>query len=407
MRTRFRPFDDLVGNARRVPEGATLLQRVRTGGADARLVEVVAGRVAAFHRSAEAGERIAAFGRFDAVARSVRDVFERASPRVDETAGPAVFDRVRVLAEERLARLRPLIDARAARGVPRDCLGDLHIDHVYCFPDRPPEDVVVIDCIEFNEQFRFIDPVADAAFAAMDFAFHGRRDLARVFSDAYFRAAGDGDGRALLPLYAAYRAPVRGMVEGLLLGEQEVPQAEREAPRAKARAHWLLALGELEPPGPPPCLLLVTGLPSTGKSVVARGLCDRAGFEVIRSDVVRKELAGLPAAEPSPAHLRSALYSAEATDRTYAECLRRAERLLAAGWRVIVDATFREERRREQFLSAAARYGFRARSSSAPLCPRRSATAWAGGRGTRRTPTGASTCAPPKAGKRAGSMCGA
>jgi uncharacterized protein len=86
-------------------------------------------------------------------------------------------------------------------------------------------------------------------------------------------------------------------------------------------------------------------------------LCDRAGFDVIRSDVVRKELAGLPASEPSPAHLRSALYSAEATDRTDAECLCQAERLLAAGRRVIVDDTFREERRRERFLIAATRHG--------------------------------------------------
>src|SRR5579864_9218010 len=93
-------------------------------------------------------------------------------------------------------------------------------------PTALPHDLVIIDCIEFNERFRFIDPVADMAFAAMDLAFHGRRDLARAFADAYFRATGDDEGRALLPFYTAYRAAVRGKVEGLKRAEREVPETE-------------------------------------------------------------------------------------------------------------------------------------------------------------------------------------
>ena len=76
-----------------------------------------------------------------------------------------VFDRLRSLTEAALANLGSLIDARAERGVPRDTHGDLHLDHVYLFPERmPPNDLVIIDCIEFNERFRFADPVADMAF---------------------------------------------------------------------------------------------------------------------------------------------------------------------------------------------------------------------------------------------------
>ena len=173
--------------------------------------------------------------------------------------------------------------------MPRDTHGDLHLDHVYLFPDRaPPADLVIIDCIEFNERFRFADPVADMAFLVMDLAFHGRRDLARAFADAYFRASGDEEGRALLPFYTAYRAAVRGKVEGMELAEREVPEAERAAALVRARAHWLLALGELEEPGRRPCLVLVGGLPGTGKSTLARGLAEQAGFTVIRSDLVRR-----------------------------------------------------------------------------------------------------------------------
>ena len=58
-------------------------------------------------------------------------------------------------------------------------------------------DLVIVDCIEFNERFRYGDPVADMAFLVMDFSYHGRADLGRAFADAYFQFSGDGDGRQL------------------------------------------------------------------------------------------------------------------------------------------------------------------------------------------------------------------
>jgi aminoglycoside phosphotransferase family enzyme/predicted kinase len=342
----------------RLPDEATLQERLGRGEVGVALVEALAQRIASFHRGAEANERIAVFGSFEAVARIIRDVFAQAAPQLGTTVSGAVFGRVKALAEEALSRLRLLIEARAARGLPRDCHGDLHLDHVYYFPDRePPADLVIIDCIEFNERFRFIDPVADMAFPAMDLAFHGRRDLARTFADAYFSAADDEEGRALLPLYTTYRAAVRGLVEGLELAEKEVPEAERAAALQRARAHWLLALTELEEPGRKPCLLLVMGLPGTGKSRLARGLAERAGFAVVRSDVVRKELAGLSGPEPTPPPLREIVYRPEWNERTYVECLRRAGQLLFEGRRVLVDATFREEQQRQTFLNAAVGWG--------------------------------------------------
>ena len=311
-------------------------------------------RIAAFHAQADAGEHIAAFGRFEIVAANAHENFKQSMPLVGATVSLAVFQRVQLLTEAALSRLHPLIEARALRGVPRDTHGDLHLDHVYLFPERlPPADLIVIDCIEFNERFRFSDPVADMAFLVMDLAFHGRRDLARTFAEAYFRSSGDEEGRALLPYYAAYRAVVRGKVEGLKSAETEVSLAERKQALAQARAHWLLAVAELEETNRKPCLVLVGGLPGSGKSTVARGLSEQAGFTVIRSDVVRKELAGF---EPK-GQAAEGIYSPEWTDRTYVECLRRAEQALFQGGRVLVDASFIAEGRRLVFLDAAARWG--------------------------------------------------
>jgi predicted kinase len=103
--------------------------------------------------------------------------------------------------------------------------------------------------------------------------------------------------------------------------------------------------------------VLVGGLPGSGKSTLARGLAERAGFRVIRSDLVRKELAGAFGGEPRPAAFGEGIYTAEWTERTYAECLRRAEELLFEGNRVLVDANFREDAHRRALLEAATRWG--------------------------------------------------
>ena len=340
----------------RLPEEASLLSRLQRGEVGPKLVATLAERIAQFHARTETGPRIAAFGRFDVVAGNARENFEQAAPQVGATLSREVFDRLRSLTEETLTRLRPLIEGRAERGVPRDTHGDLHLDHVYHFPNRQsPGDLIAIDCIEFNERFRYADPVADAAFLVMDLIFRGRRDLADAFAEAYFRAAADGEGRALLPFYTAYRAAVRGKVEGFKLREQEIPEAERADAAASSRAYWLLALGELEEPDRRPCLVLIGGLPGSGKSTLARELAGHAGFTVIRSDVVRKELAGHPAEASARSAIDEGIYTPEWTERTYAECLRRAEGLLFEGKRVIVDASFGQEQHRRAFLDAARR----------------------------------------------------
>lgn len=336
---------------RRLPEGVTLLDRLRRNELTVTQVERVAELVADFHRRADGGPVVAAFGRFEVVAGNARANFTEAEPDVGVTVERVVFERVRELTEQHLTALGPLMDARAARGLPRDGHGDLHLDHVYLLPDRPPpHDLVVIDCVEFAERFRASDPVADVAFLTMDLTFRGRSDLSAAFATAYFRATGDDEGRRLLPFYTAYRAVVRAKVEGLTAREAEVPAADQEANRRLARGHWLLALGSLEEPHRRPALVLVGGLPGTGKSTLSRQLAGD-GFLVIRSDEVRREV--FPDAAPSAPG--EGTYSAERSGRVYAECLRRAEAELLVGRRVIVDANFRDDATREPFSKLADR----------------------------------------------------
>ena len=338
----------------RLPAERTFEALLERGELGPELLAETGRRLAAFHARAARGPEIDRWGRFEVVAGNARENFAQTERFVGATVSAPVWRRLSELTERELAAHRALIEERAAGGVTRDTHGDLHLDHVYSLPDRePPDDLPVIDCIEFNQRFRYADPVSDAAFLAMDLAFHGRDDLAGAFAEAYFSAAGDEPGRLLMTHYTAYRAVTRGKVESMTLGEEEVPAGQRWRELQRARAHYLLALRRLAPPAERPCLALAAGLPASGKSRLAEGLAGAAGFTVVASDAVRKELAGIDPRESARAPVDRGLYTAAWNERTYAVCRERAERHLFEGGRVVVDATFWREAERRGFLDAA------------------------------------------------------
>ena len=88
-------------------------------------------------------------------------------------------------------------------------------------------------------------------------------------------------------------------------------------------------------------LLLIAGLPGTGKTTVARTLAERMGALHLNSDVLRKEL-GL-----------MGHYSPEDKQQVYATLLQRAREALSEGQVVVVDSTFYKESLRAPFQALA------------------------------------------------------
>lgn len=103
------------------------------------------------------------------------------------------------------------------------------------------------------------------------------------------------------------------------------------------------------PPVPrkPPVLLVMVGVPGTGKSYFVRRLADRIPLAVVQTDQIRRQLVTKPT------------YSQEENRRVFSIAHREIGRLLRAGKSVAFDATNLYERRRLALYRIAERYGAR------------------------------------------------
>lgn len=256
-------------------------------------------------------------------------------PFCDRFLDPTVVARVDDLARRYLAGREELFAERIAADRAVDGHGDLLAGDVFCLDDGPR----VLDCLEFSDRLRYCDVLGDVAFLAMDIERLGRPDLAALFLSTYRDATGDDWPDSLAHHWIAYRAQVRAKVACLRWSEIGGPG--KEDPRALLS----IALAHLE--SATIRLVLVGGLPGTGKSTLAAGLAQTLGWDVLRSDVVRKELSGMKPTDSAEAPFGSGLYGPEVTSATYAEMLRSARGLLANGHSVVLDATWNSRSLRE------------------------------------------------------------
>ena len=281
-----------------------------------------------------------------------RENFSQTEGFIGPILSRATFDHCRQSIEDFLHRRRELLVQRQRLGFVRDGHGDLHSEHV-CLT----EPIRIFDCIEFNERFRIADIIADLAFLLMDLEFRGRRDLAQILLASYQKRLDLGPGaQDLLPFYKLYRAYVRGKVDGMLSTEDDVDAATRETAAQTACNYFNLALGYTC--GSQPVCLMTCGLMGTGKTTLALALQKAWNCDVWRSDVLRKELAGLATDSKCFVPFGQQLYSPEMTRQTYNRLLEVCLNSLRSGRSVIADASFSSYEEREQFRLAVQELGF-------------------------------------------------
>lgn len=219
----------------------------------------------------------------------------------------------------------------------------MRLQHVYVLNGQENTDYqlpqfAILDCIEFNERFRYGDVASDVAFLAMELDAMGRPDLSAAFIDEYITVTDDKELREVLPFYMCYRAWVRGKVLSFQLDEPEVPVPQQQAAYQEAMSLFTLAAHYARSPTRA-ALVMIGGLMGTGKSTVALALHHKLGWKLCSSDIVRKRLAQLDPAQPQAEVFGQGVYSAEWTARTYDALRREAGEALSMGRSVLIGAS--------------------------------------------------------------------
>lgn len=241
-------------------------------------------------------------------------------------------------------------EQRLQTGHVRDCHGDLHLTNLV----RHAGHWSAFDCIEFDDELRYIDTASDLAFLLMDLDVRGQFTFANRLLNDYLEASGDHAALSVLRYYLVYRTVVRAKV-ARLAADGSGDAADRDA-RARATRHLALARRYLDEQAAP-ALFLMHGVSGSGKSWVARRLADVLGCVHLRSDVERKRLAGLAPGADSGSAPDSGLYTPDSTAATYARLLHLADTVLGHAYPVIVDATCLQAAQRAPFAALAREHG--------------------------------------------------
>jgi uncharacterized protein len=342
---------DYALQMRRMPEDRMFPTLLAAGEVTSDTMCRLAQLLAAFHAGAESSPAIDHDGTVGVILENWEENFAQARPYLDWPLAREALDEIhhRVLA---FCRTRAtLFERRVAAGRIRDGHGDLRAEHI-CLTDP----IVIFDCIEFNHRFRYGDVAADVAFLAIDLEERGFPDLAQTFVRAYGEYAGDTELPGVLDFYQCYRAFVRAKVACFRLDDPTVPAGEkRQAARAAAR--YLELAASYATRLCLPWLLLCCGLMGSGKSMLAGALAQRAGLQVLSSDVIRKQSAGMQPTTPTHMTYGEGLYAPESIETTYRQMFQKAEALLIEGHSVVLDASFIHQRHRLQARQLAAHVG--------------------------------------------------
>ncbi len=310
-------------------------------------IDALAATVAAFHTSSPTSRMDSHFGSARKILELAVENFAEIEPLLERDADRRVVADLRRWTEREHTVRAARFTERQQRGFVRECHGDLHLGNIALVDGS----VTIFDCIEFNDDMRWSDVMADVAFLVMDLQDRGRSDFASRFLNSYLELTGDYDGVLILRFYVVYRAMVRAKVACMRAGQTSQPHAHN-AKIAEYREYLNLAkrCSESTARG----IVITRGPTGSGKTTRSQALVELGGAIRIRTDVERKRLHGLAPQSRSGSALNAGLYSAAETARTYSHVARLTRTVASAGYPVVVDGAFLQRRQREEFRALAA-----------------------------------------------------
>ena len=196
----------------------------------------IARVLARFHQNAEHTSEIENFGRPEVFRVNTDENFEQTRKYTGMTIAKEVFDDLFSWTDKFYKDKTSLFLDRISGKKIRNCHGDLHMEHV-CLTDK----LAIIDCIEFNDRFRYSDTIADIAFLIMDLEYQDGAGYADRLWSYYEEETGEIGMDELLTFYKVYRAYVRGKVISFQLDDENIGPKEKEKAIEAASKYFMLA----------------------------------------------------------------------------------------------------------------------------------------------------------------------
>jgi hypothetical protein len=332
---------EYVLKMRQFPQQALLITMFEQGQLTETHMEELGRVVAQYHAQAHTDDYIRTFGEIPQIRAAIDENYQQTDKYIGGPQTQSQYEETKQFTDAFFANRQELLKSRIQNDKIRECHGDLHLRNICRWQDK----VLLFDCIEFNEPFRFVDVMYDVAFTVMDLEARERQDLGNAFLNTYVEQTGDWEGLQLLPLYLSRQAYVRAKVTSFLLDDPGIPKADKDAAAATAAHYYKLAWEYTSPQQGR--LILMSGLSGSGKSTVARKLARRLGAIYLRSDAVRKHLGGVPLEQKGGADL----YSPAMTEKTYGRLLELGVKLANQGFPVILDAKYDRQALRQEAIA--------------------------------------------------------
>jgi aminoglycoside phosphotransferase family enzyme/predicted kinase len=334
----FAPTGDPIEYAvqmREFPQDQLLSQLLLQQQLTADIITKLADTLVEFHQQAKLVPQDSPLGSASHAQQQVTDNFSQIKPLLTTEADKNELTELEKQTIKYYEQIKSVLEQRKKTNFVRQCHGDAHLNNIFYFHDK----TIIFDCIDFNNDFCWTDTMGDLGFITMDLIAHQQHTLNNILLNRYLEISGDYPALQVLPYFQAYRAMVRAKI----------------ALFSNDPAHYkkYLTLAQSFLYRNKPRLFIMCGLSASGKSTIAHELAQQNAAIIIFSDRERKRIVNIALAKDCSDAVLAGLYQPQQTLKTYAHLLKLADLILDAGYSVIVDATFREQEQRQQFLELA------------------------------------------------------
>jgi len=334
---------------RRLPDENTLKHLLASNKVTEKLMDSLIHILVDFYETSALEKKdMHQFGSLENIQSKCRDNFTHLPEFSDTGSNKRKVQMIQAATQMFLDRHKDVFDRRIENNHICDTHGDLKAEHVYDY-----QGIQILDCIEFNQAFRYQDTASDLAYLAMDMEFLGHRPAALFLLSRYVKITSDPDLMQVIDFYKCFRAMVQVKVYNLHIGQIPSNADVKKAELSHKMEQYVDLAYQYALKMACPVIWVVCGMIATGKSTVAKKLAALFSIPCIRSDEIRKFLFDDASEKSSDQGFEQGMYAPKATTLVYGRMLLTAQAALEKGSSVILDATCRRRRQRQDMLQLA------------------------------------------------------